>query len=210
MTFDVLILSGGTARRLGGIDKPGLVIGGRPLLETAIAAGREAGAARVVVVGPSRGSADRVVREEPPGSGPLPALRRGLAEITSDWVALLAADLPFVRAQHLTELLAAARGAGAVLTDDEDRAQWLVSCWHTATLRTALAAYPGDSLRGLLGPLAPVGVCPADEAWLDCDTPADVTRARQSPLASGPRQSPLASGPRQSPPGSQAPAPPEP
>lgn len=181
MTFDVVILAGGTARRLGGIDKPGLVIGGRPLLETAIAAGREAGAARVVVVGPSRGSADLAVREEPPGSGPVPALRRGLTEITSDWVALLAADLPFVRPQHLTDLLAAARdnASGAVLTDDEDRPQWLVSCWHTATLRTALAAYPGDSLRGLLTPLAPVGLRPADEAWLDCDTPADVTRARQ-------------------------------
>jgi len=182
MRFDVLVLSGGTARRLGGIDKPGLVIDGRTLLETAIAAGREAGARRVVVVGPRRGSADLAVREEPPGSGPVPALRRGLAEIASDWVALLAADLPFVRARHLTELLAAARenGAGAVLTDDEDRAQWLLSCWRTATLRNASADYPGNSLRGLLDPLTPARIHPADEAWLDCDTPADVARARRS------------------------------
>jgi molybdopterin-guanine dinucleotide biosynthesis protein A len=111
----------------------------------------------------------------------VPALRRGLAEVTSDWLALLAADLPFVRAQHLTELLAAARAAGAVLIDNEDRAQWLVSCWQTATLRTALASYTGDSLRGLLAPLTPARIHPADEAWLDCDTPADVARARQHP-----------------------------
>jgi molybdopterin-guanine dinucleotide biosynthesis protein A len=182
MTLDVVILSGGAARRLGGIAKPDLVIGDRTLLETAIAAGREAGADRVVVVGPRRGSADLAVQEDPPGSGPVPAVRRGLAEVTSGWVALLAADLPFVRARHLTGLLAAAtgNGTGAVLVDDEDRAQWLVGCWRAAALRDALTAYPGDSLRGLLGPLDPARLRCGDRAWLDCDTPADVARAMQA------------------------------
>ena len=180
MSFDAVILSGGSARRLGGIAKPELVIAGRTLLETAIVAGREAGAARVVVVGPRRGSADLAVREDPPGSGPVPAVRRGLAEVSAGRVLLLAADLPFIRAGHLTALLAAAgeRGTGAVLTDDDDRPQWLVSCWRAAALRAALETYHGGSLHGVLGPLDPASVRPADAAWLDCDTPADVARAR--------------------------------
>ncbi len=53
----------------------------------------------------------RAVREDPPGSGPVPALRRGLAEVAAPWVFLLAADLPFIRAGHLGSLLAAASGS---------------------------------------------------------------------------------------------------
>lgn len=171
--MDAIILSGGTARRLGGIAKPELVAGGRTLLETAIAAARDAGAGRIVVVGPRRGSADLGVREDPPGSGPVPALRRGLAEIAGEWTALLAADLPFVRGTHITALLDAATGNGAVLTDDHGRPQWLLGCWRVATLRDALAAYTGESLRGLLDPLRPALVRSEGTPWQDCDTPED-------------------------------------
>ena len=51
---------------------------------------------RVVVVGPARpglalAAAElRAVREEPPGSGPVPALRRGLAEVTAHYAGTLA------------------------------------------------------------------------------------------------------------------------
>ncbi|WP_204250989.1 NTP transferase domain-containing protein, partial [Saezia sanguinis] len=48
---DVIVLAGGRASRMGGVDKPGLVVGGRSMLETALAA---AGAGRTVVVGPPR------------------------------------------------------------------------------------------------------------------------------------------------------------
>jgi molybdopterin-guanine dinucleotide biosynthesis protein A len=186
--FGVIVLSGGTASRLGGVAKPELVVRGRTLLETVIAAGRDAGAGRVVVAGPRRGSADRCVREDPPGGGPVPALRRGLAELADDgagaggWVAVLAADLPFLRGPHVAALLAAAaaHGAGAVLADDDGRPQWLAGCWHVPALCAALENYDGNSLRGLLGPLDPaqlqLGGTPPP--WLDCDTPDDLVRAR--------------------------------
>jgi molybdopterin-guanine dinucleotide biosynthesis protein A len=99
-------------------------------------------------------------------------------------VAVLAADLPFLRAPHLRTLLAAAAGHdGAVLMDDGGRAQWLAGCWRAGALRRAAAAYPGSSLRGLLGPLRPVSVAiPAGPGepppWLDCDTDQDLRRAR--------------------------------
>ena len=183
--YEQIILAGGGAVRLSGADKPGLVVGGRSLLESVIAAG--AGAERVIVVAPPRGGVTGVlfVSEEPPGAGPVPALRRGLAEVRAPWVALLAADLPFLRAAHVAALLGAARehGTGAVLTDDTDQPQWLAGAWRTAAVRSALDGYRGGSLRGVLGPLQPalLRLAPAPgepPPWLDCDTPEDVARAR--------------------------------
>jgi hypothetical protein len=68
-----------------------------------------------------------------------------------------------------------------LLVDEAGRPQWLVSCWRTARLRTALARYQRSSLGELLGPLRAAEVAlPAGNAppWLDCDTPEDVAAAR--------------------------------
>ena len=184
--FGIIVLAGGRGTRLGGRDKPGLVVGGRTLLGAVVAAGTAAGARPVIVVGPERAGLDGVsfVAEEPPGAGPVPALRRGLAEAAPPWMAVLAADLPFLRPGDLTALLGAAAGHhGAVLADDAGRPQWLVGCWRTGTLRRAAAGYHGTSLGGLLGPLVPVLVrrvpVPGEPpSWLDCDTPEDLDRAR--------------------------------
>jgi molybdopterin-guanine dinucleotide biosynthesis protein A len=186
--FDVVVLAGGAARRLSGRDKPGLVVGGQTIIESVVAAG--AGAGRITVVGPRRDGLDGVVfvREDPPGAGPVAALRCGLAEVSAPWVAVLAADLPFLRAEHITALinagLADATAPGALLVDDDGREQWLAGCWRTAVLRAALDGYPGESLRGLMRPLNPVLLDPAlavasgePPPWLDCDTPEDVKHA---------------------------------
>jgi molybdenum cofactor guanylyltransferase len=187
------VLAGGRGTRLGGADKPALVVGHRSLLASVVSAAAAAGARLVVVVGPPRpglvlaAGQLRVVREDPPGAGPVPALRRGLAEVAAPWVLVLAADLPFIRAGHLSSLLAAAAAdrpaAGAVLADDDGRPQWLAGCWPTGSLRAASRGYRGSSLGGLLGPLSPVMLGPAPgqpgpPPWLDCDTEDDVRRAR--------------------------------
>jgi molybdopterin-guanine dinucleotide biosynthesis protein A len=166
---------------MGGADKPGLVVGGRPLITWVAEA--VASAERVVIVGPARPDLPHAVtvREDPPGSGPVPALRTGLTEVRAPWVVLLAADLPFLRALHVRELLAAARlhGHGAVLTDHDGREQWLAGAWCGETLRSALSGYRGASLKGLLGPLRPRLVRSAERRppWYDCDTPGDLAAA---------------------------------
>lgn len=183
MGFDAVLLAGGRARRLGGADKPAAPVAGRALIEWVAAAA--AGASRLVVVGPPRDVLPGavLVREDPPGAGPVPALRAGLAEVRAEWLALLAADLPFLRPAHLAALLAAARdpgAAGAVLVDEDGREQWLAGCWRTGALAGALAGYAGTSLRGVLGPLEPVPVAlpaGARPPWYDCDTPEDLARA---------------------------------
>ncbi|GAA0374689.1 hypothetical protein GCM10009530_26510 [Microbispora corallina] len=182
--YDAVILAGGRAERLGGADKPGALVGGRPLVERVAAA--VAAARALVVVGPPRTGLRAVfTREDPPGGGPVPALRAGLAEVAAPWVALLAADLPFLTAAHVSALLRAALpdAAGAVLVDDGGREQWLTGVWRTAALRDALAAYEGRSLHRLLGPLDPVRLRLTGEdgcePWFDCDTIDDLGTARR-------------------------------
>ncbi len=174
------------------------MVGDRTLLESVVAAGTEAGARPIVVVGPLRpglGGAPRFVREEPPGAGPVPALRCGLTEVGAvPWVAVLAADLPFLRTAHLETLLSAAAGPaggdGAVLVDDTGREQWLAGCWRAETLRRAAGGYTGSSLHGLLAPLRPAHVVIEPDSgepppWLDCDTEADLRDARDWPARPG-------------------------
>jgi molybdopterin-guanine dinucleotide biosynthesis protein A len=210
---------------MGGADKPGLAVGGTPMLVSVAQAAAAAGTKRLIIVGPLRPGAVQAglaalaagrprwlvcVREEPPGGGPVAALRRGLAEVSAPWLALLAADLPFLTAAHLAALLApdvsapdvsaadvsaadrpaadgaaAAAVAGVVLADAAGRPQWLTSCWRASELRTALAAYNGDSLHALLAPLRPgltrLGTASgAGPPWLDCDTPDELAAARRA------------------------------
>ncbi|HEY7487450.1 MAG TPA: NTP transferase domain-containing protein [Streptosporangiaceae bacterium] len=180
--YDAVILAGGAARRLGGADKPGLLVGGQPLIVTVAAA--VAGARRLVIVGPPRPELPRaiVVREDPPGAGPVPALRAGLAEVAAPWTVLLAADLPFLRHADVAALLAEAYGHdGALLVDDAGHDQWLVGAWRTERLRATLAGYSGSSLRGMLAPLEPVRLrsrTGGRPPWYDCDTEQDVARAQ--------------------------------
>jgi molybdenum cofactor guanylyltransferase len=219
--FDAVVLAGGRSTRLGGADKPGLVVGRRTLLGSVVWAVTEAGASRVVVVGPQRpaalgavtlppgtgsrgtgspggrgGEQVRYSREDPPGGGPVVALRCGLAEVSAPDVVLLAADLPFLRPVHVTRLLAALAGPaarGAALLDASGRPQWLASGWPAAVLRAALEEYPGSSLRGVLGPLEPV-LLPDETAagepppWLDCDTADDLRVARDWAARAGTEQ----------------------
>jgi molybdopterin-guanine dinucleotide biosynthesis protein A len=175
------VLAGGRAARLGGRPKPQLEVGGRTMLAAVLAA--TADAAERIVVGPPQPVPDgvRLLREHPPGGGPVAALRAGLAEVGCDVVAVLAADLPFLTRDDVGTLQRGARDrAGAVYVDDGDRPQWLTGVWRTAALRTALAGYPGASLRGLMDPLDPARVRAAERrrpAWYDCDTEDDVVQA---------------------------------
>ena len=212
--FDAVVLAGGRGTRLGGADKPGLVVGRQTLLGSVVSAMISAGAARVVVIGPERpgqlppgiagggsggprgGARVSYAQEDPPGRGPVAALRRGLAEVSAPAVVLAAADLPFLRPAHVTRLLvslAGQAGPGVVPLDASGRPQWLASCWYPAVLRGALDGYPGRSLRGLLGPLDPLLLpdeTPAGEPppWLDCDTADDLRKARDWAARTGSEQ----------------------
>ncbi|WP_280403965.1 NTP transferase domain-containing protein, partial [Nocardia brasiliensis] len=183
---DAIVLAGGRASRMGGVDKPAIVIGGRSMLDAALAA--VAGCAHTVVVGPHRPELPepiRQVREVPPGSGPVSAIGAGLRALGSaaPFVVVLAADLPFLTPWSITELLrhAGESGADAVFAaDDSGRPQYLIGVWRRTALGTAL-----DQLDSLINqPMK--ALIPADSAIIplpgvaDCDTDEQVRLARES------------------------------
>jgi molybdopterin-guanine dinucleotide biosynthesis protein A len=174
-----VLLAGGAGSRLGGVDKGALRLGDATLLERAL--GALAGL-EVVVVGPPLALPGvRVVREDPPRSGPAAAVVAGLRALPPvDEVLLLAVDLPRLP-DALPLLLAAPAGPdGVVAVDADDRVQWLLGRYRRAALEAAAEAlgHPADRpLRALLGGLdvARVHLPPGLEA--DVDTVADARRA---------------------------------
>lgn len=179
--YDAIVLAGGTARRLGGIDKPALEIGGRTLLDRALDA--VADAARIVAVGPPRLTARDVTwcREEPVGGGPVAAIGAGLAQTSAPVVLVLAADLPWI-APAVPLLRAALPANGvALLVDPSGRVNHLAAAWRRDSLVAALAAVGdphGAAVRSLVAS-GPQVLVPDIGGWgRDCDTWDDLAEAR--------------------------------
>jgi molybdopterin-guanine dinucleotide biosynthesis protein A len=185
--YDVVVLAGGAARRLGGADKPGVRVGGRALLDRVL--GACADARTTVVVADPRPTARPVTwaREDPPGGGPLAALAAGLLHTTAPDVVVLSADLPFLAADTVRQLLTVLRTGdtdGALLTDADGRDQPLVAAYRTAALHRGLAALSTehDGLTGLPLRRLTAGLrltrVPDPVASFDCDTWDDIATAR--------------------------------
>jgi molybdopterin-guanine dinucleotide biosynthesis protein A len=182
--YAAVVLAGGRGARLGGRAKPQLVVGDRTILAAVLAA--VADAAQRVVVGPPQPvpGGVLVVRERPPGGGPVAALRAGLEHVTADVVAVLAGDLPFVTPELISELRSRLTGDGVLVVDDTGRDQLLLGVWRTATLRAALPEVAAHvPLRRVMAPLAVRRLRPevpegGPPPWTDCDTPADLEQAR--------------------------------
>ncbi|MER8263210.1 NTP transferase domain-containing protein [Streptomyces griseus] len=186
--YDVIVLAGGAAKRLGGADKPGVPVGGRTLLDRVLAAC--GGAALTVVVGGRRATSRPVLwtREVPEGGGPLAALGAGLRLTSAERVLVLSADLPFLGAGTVDALLAAAGQPGregALCTDPDGRDQPLVAAYRAEPLRRELAllateygGLAGLPLRLLTAELDLARVDAGPDAAFDCDTWEDIAAAR--------------------------------
>ncbi|MBQ1090966.1 NTP transferase domain-containing protein [Streptomyces sp. B93] len=185
--YDAVVLAGGGARRLGGVDKPGVRVGGRALLDRVLAACADA--RRTVVVAEPRETARPVLwaREDPPGGGPLAALGAGLRHSTAELVLVASADLPFLdtgTVRRLRDALRTGGADGAQLIDAEGRAQPLVAVYRAAALRRGLASVTEErgGLTGLPLRLLTAGLhltrVPDPVAAFDCDTWDDIAIAR--------------------------------
>ena len=190
MTFAAVVLAGGAGRRLGGAVKPLLAVEGTALLSRVLAS---AAAARpLIVVGPDQlrpllPEGVALTSEQPPGGGPVAAIRAGLELVPpgTSTVAILAADLPFLTPGTLSTLRSALDAGEfdvAVLLDAAGRRQNLLACWHVGALRAALSLTTSAAVRDLLAQVrvAPVvlesGQLPP---WFDCDTPEELAEARR-------------------------------
>ncbi|WP_062521215.1 molybdenum cofactor guanylyltransferase [Demequina silvatica] len=179
LPFDAMIIAGGRGTRLGGVSKPDLVVGGRPLLDLALEA--VAGAACVAVVGGPRRDEARWTVEEPAGAGPAAALAAGLAELARDRdrgpspvTVVLGVDTPLA-GEAVPVLVAAASAAhGAWVVDGEGFPQFLLAAYPTASLASRCSAdLAGASLRRLVGDLPMTAVPDVRGLSRDLDTPDD-------------------------------------
>jgi molybdopterin-guanine dinucleotide biosynthesis protein A len=196
VTFDAVVLAGGTGRRLGGASKPDVLLDGRRLLDHALSA--TAGAGRVVVVAPEDVAVPPgVVRtlEDPPSGGPVAGVAAGLAALdaapgpSAPLLLLLACDVPRA-ARAVPRLLRAAAAAheggtgrdGAALADAAGRQQWLTAVYRTAALRERLRVIPpaGASVRELVSGLDLAAVTASGEEAADVDTWQDLAALEES------------------------------
>ena len=90
-----LILAGGRATRLGGVDKRELVIEGRTIFESQVAV-LAPRVAEIVVSSPRAVAGYRTVADALPDSGPLAGIAAGLETATTPWVLVVAGDMPYL------------------------------------------------------------------------------------------------------------------
>lgn len=185
--YDAVVLAGGKGRRLGHLDKAAIEIGGRTLLDRVLHALGEA--RQVVVVGPPRNLPAGVLTtsERPAGGGPAAGLAAGLRQVEAPLVAVLACDVPFMTVETMRMLVTTLQDAdprhdGVQLVDEGGRRQPLSAVYRTARLReavTSLGVVSGAPVHALVRRLTLLDVlAPPAQAW-DCDTWADVERARE-------------------------------
>jgi molybdopterin-guanine dinucleotide biosynthesis protein A len=202
MLLDAIILAGGRSSRLSGVPKAQLLWRGETLLQNTVAAALDAGARRVVVVGPDGGPGDgpadgpadrsgRAVftREDPPFAGPAVAIAAGMRALEqkkpdADAVLVLACDMPGIAAA-VVELLAALpavdRSAtqGVILLDSSGMRQPLAAIYSRPALADAVAGLrasgtlDGASMRALTSSLELLERAAPPGATRDVDTWSD-------------------------------------
>ncbi len=184
LRLGAVVLTGGTAARMGGIDKAAIEIAGVTTLERALAATM---AAREVVVVGSEVPTTRPVtwtREDPPSGGPAAGLLAGLDRFAAapDLVCVLAVDMPRVHAGTVTRLTWAVEADddvdGALLVDPSGRRQPLAAVYRYASLTAARPRDQGREhglpMRRLIATMRLVEVPTVGDEARDLDTWEDL------------------------------------
>ncbi|OJU93562.1 MAG: hypothetical protein BGO23_13010 [Solirubrobacterales bacterium 67-14] len=175
-----VILAGGRGSRLGGREKGDIRLGDRRLIDIVVSAAREHGCEEVVVAGDIEAAGAVTVREDPPFGGPAAGLAAALPLAESEWVLVLACDLPHARLLcHL--LFESFRGVDpgidGLVALYENRIQWLAGLYRRRSVEAALARL-GDaadaSMRDLFGGLELREVQDPEGLSKDIDTPEEL------------------------------------
>lgn len=194
--LDAVVLAGGTARRLGGVSKPDVLVAGRRMLDhvleglAALRGGGALPAGRIVVVAPPEVAlppGELRALEDPPLGGPVAGIAAGLQALAADAggsapapvTAVLTCDAPGA-ATALPPLLGALEAAPAVPGIDGacaragDHTQYLLGVYWTPALLGAVA--PGGAplrdraVHRTLGALRVLEVAGTERAAVDLDT----------------------------------------
>lgn len=145
-----------------------------------VGAARESGCEKVIVAGDVEAEGAVTVREDPPFGGPAAGLAAALPLAGSEWILLLACDLPHARLlcsllfESYREMDPEIDGLVAVY---ENRIQWLAGIYRRSSVEAALARL-GDaadaSMRDLFGQLKLREVQDPEGLSRDIDTPEEL------------------------------------
>ncbi len=181
LTF--MILTGGKSSRFGS-NKSEINFAGTTLLNRLL---ENLPPAEVIIVGPEVATSLQeitFVREEPIGGGPVAAIAAGVEKATSEWVVVLATDLPF--ASEIVPLLVNAMNHkidGVIPIDQGGQRQILCALYTKSALKRALVAIgnpEGKSMRSLISQLnLRELLIPSNTIGklIDIDTPEDLAKA---------------------------------
>lgn len=182
--LSAMILTGGSSSRFGS-DKSQAKFGAHSLIEKLLIT--LPSEIDIVIVGPQLMSATREVtytQENPRGGGPVAAIAAGLKLIDSEFVAIIATDMPFASAilAVLTENFPETDDA-VIPLDSVGIPQPLCALYRSDALvraLTELGSTQGQSMRNLVQNLSvkELRLEPAvRRILLDVDTPSDLERA---------------------------------
>ena len=183
--WSAMILTGGSSTRFG-TDKSQAMFGGNSLIDTLLTTLPVD--IEVVIVGPEiKGQSRNVkfVQEEPRGGGPVAAIHAGLSLIATEFVAIIATDMPF--AGQIIEVLTLhfpEKEDATIPLDSMGVRQTLCAVYRADALREAIGKFATPQHQSLkkITNLLLVRELTLDPALarilIDIDTPSDLQRAR--------------------------------
>ncbi len=193
--LSALILAGGKSSRMGQ-DKALVKIHGRPMLRQVCSVAQAVlpESIYIVTAWPERYQAivPGVCQfiQEVAAQGPLSGFAQGLAHVQTEWVLLLACDLPKLDAPTLRswaeELKNISPNVMALVSREETQKGWEPLCafYRQASLDSLqqFLSQGGRSFQAWLSQI-PVQELPwAEEMLFNCNAPEDVARLEQEPL----------------------------
>ncbi|MBL9015732.1 MAG: molybdenum cofactor guanylyltransferase [Myxococcales bacterium] len=169
-----LILAGGRATRMGGADKPALVVGGEPIFARQV----RVLAPRVTEIVVAANTAHplyaghRVVPDAIEGAGPLAGVAAGLAACATPWLLVVAGDMPDLTGALIDRITSAiAPGRDAVGIRIRGLPEPLVCALRAAAAAPALDAMLAEGVRKASALLTDRGLA---TTWIDDVDPAVV------------------------------------
>ena len=127
-----VILAGGQARRLAGVDKSALLVGGTSILDRQLTTLRSLTPHILIVASDEerfREAGAPVVRDCIAGAGSLGGLYTALVEAPTEQLVVMACDMPFLTAPFLARLAALGAGADAAIPRDARGLHPLCAAW---------------------------------------------------------------------------------
>ncbi len=167
-----LILAGGRATRLGGIDKRALVVDGETIFARQLRV-LEPRVAEIVVATAAEVPGYRTVVDPVPGVGPIAGIAAGLAAATTPWLLVVAGDMPYLTGALIDRMVGCAEDAvDAVGIRIEGLPEPLCCVLRVAVARPLIEARLADRRLKASEVLTDAGL---RVAWLDDVARADVT-----------------------------------